>query len=124
MFLSIGLGGCIGTILRYRLSSWITHRTLSSLFPWGTFVVNISGAFGFGVIVSLSSNGMPVFWADVLLSGFFGAYTTFSSFALDIVTRIEKRKTRTALSYALFSLILGFLGLVFGLWVGTMMYTA
>lgn len=123
MFLAIGLGGFIGTVLRYRLSTWITHASQPSSFPWGTFFVNVSGAFGFGVIVSLSSDFIPLFWVDVLLSGFFGAYTTFSTFALDIVTRMEKRKTRIALSYALFSLVLGFLGLMMGLWIGSIIHT-
>ncbi|MDY0324321.1 MAG: fluoride efflux transporter CrcB [Candidatus Carbobacillus sp.] len=122
-FLAIGLGGFFGTVLRYRLSTWMTRASQSASFPWGTFVVNMSGAFGFGVILSLSSDFIPLFWVDVLLSGFFGAYTTFSTFALDIVTRMEKRKTRIALFYAFSSLVLGFLGLIIGLWVGSIIYT-
>lgn len=124
MFLAIGLGGFIGTILRYLLSTWITRVSPSTSFPWGTFAVNISGAFGFGLVVSLGSVFIPSFWIDVLLSGFFGAYTTFSTFALEIVRRLENRKTRSALHYALISLILGFTGLALGLWIGGIILVA
>jgi CrcB protein len=82
--LLIGLAGALGSLSRYALSGWVQRYT-DSLFPWGTLVVNVVGAFAFGFIWSLVEQRLVVSVETrvVILSGFLGAFTTFSSFMFE-----------------------------------------
>lgn len=77
----LAIGGAAGTIGRYGLSG-LTHRILGESFPFGTFFVNILGCFLFGLVVGLiESRGAPGSQARLLLlTGFMGAFTTFSTY--------------------------------------------
>ncbi|WP_417782271.1 fluoride efflux transporter FluC [Terasakiella pusilla] len=86
----VALGGAIGAVGRFAVVSAIGHWTHSvgSGFPLGTMVVNIVGSFMLGVLVELSA----LTWSPspeirvMLVVGMLGAFTTFSTFSLDIVT--------------------------------------
>ncbi|MEM6730914.1 MAG: fluoride efflux transporter CrcB, partial [Myxococcota bacterium] len=83
-FALIALAGALGSLCRYGLSSW-TQRWLGEPFPWGTLAVNVAGSFLFGLVWSV---GEARTWLTpelrvVVLVGFMGAFTTFSSFAFD-----------------------------------------
>lgn len=74
--LLIALGGAVGSVLRYLISS------LNTSFPWGTFTVNILGSLLIGLLVGLVSKGMLSPELKLLLvTGFCGGFTTFSTFA-------------------------------------------
>lgn len=75
------LGGAAGSLARYVLGTAIMTR-LGPRFPWGTFVVNVSGSFLIGVLMTLLTDRLHADpnWRLVLVVGFLGGYTTFSSF--------------------------------------------
>lgn len=75
------LGGAAGSLARYVLSSAIMTR-IGPRFPWGTFAINISGSFLIGLLMTLLTDRLhadPI-WRLLLVVGFLGGYTTFSSF--------------------------------------------
>lgn len=80
----IALAGALGTISRYTLSS-LVQRICGTGFPWGTLVVNAIGCFLFGLVWSLADERMVI--SDqtrvIVLGGFMGAFTTFSTFAFE-----------------------------------------
>lgn len=77
----IAIGGAAGTLSRYGLSG-LTHRVLGESFPFGTFFVNILGCFLFGLVIGLlEARGVHGSQARLmLLTGFMGAFTTFSTY--------------------------------------------
>ena len=80
----LALAGAVGTLARYGLSG-LVQRFAGASFPWGTFVVNMVGCFGFGIIWYLAGN-RGVISPEVrliVLVGFMGAFTTFSSFVAE-----------------------------------------
>jgi fluoride exporter len=80
----IALAGALGTLARYGLSG-IVQRNLSAGFPWGTFVVNAAGCFLFGAIWALSAERFLINpeIRVIVLTGFMGAFTTFSTFMFE-----------------------------------------
>lgn len=80
-YLIVGAGGFIGAIARYALAAWIGQRWGRS-FPLGTFVINVSGSFLIGLLMYLSAEKLMINpqWRLLLVVGFLGAYTTFSTF--------------------------------------------
>lgn len=110
----IAMGGFLGAISRFTLSTWI-HKTFSSNFPLGTLFVNLLGSFLLGWMVGEGlSSGLYSF----LGIGFMGAFTTFSTFKLENVQLREKRN-RSVLFYYLVSSYAGGILLAFiGMWLG------
>ena len=111
----VGLGGALGAIFRY-LASVVTSKYYIGNFPLATFLVNISGCFLIGVLIgwlsssSQNSNDLRL----LFVTGFCGAYTTFSTFAAENLTLIEHGNSRITLLYILLSIILG----VLAVWLG------
>ncbi|MBO6017991.1 MAG: fluoride efflux transporter CrcB [Prevotella sp.] len=82
--LLIALGGAVGSVLRYLVSS------LNTSFPWGTFTVNILGSLLIGLLVGLVSKGMLSPELKLLLvTGFCGGFTTFSTFANESFSMVK-----------------------------------
>lgn len=101
--LLVGLGGIAGSITRYLLGG-IVSRCMKGNFPFGTFLVNISGAFLLGAI-----NGSNLIggWNLLLADGFLGAYTTFSTFIYEGFNLFENKLNKHAIIYLVSSLIIG-----------------
>lgn len=77
----MAVGGAFGSAARYGLNAWILGR-VGSGFPWGTFIINVSGSFLIGVTLGLFENDVLSAEARLLLAvGFLGGYTTFSTFS-------------------------------------------
>jgi CrcB protein len=80
--LTIAVGGALGALTRYGTDRLIEHR-LSGAFPWSTFLINVSGCFLAGLVVAavVDRHHEPSWVGLGLVTGFLGAYTTYSTFA-------------------------------------------
>ncbi len=86
-FLLVGLGGFVGANMRYWISGLAAQR-LGQTFPWGTLIINVSGSLLLGVLLGWAANRIEIDPRVRLLiaTGFFGAYTTFSTYANESVS--------------------------------------
>ncbi|WP_092810143.1 fluoride efflux transporter CrcB [Roseivivax marinus] len=111
----IAVGGAAGAVSRY-LTGLAAMRVMGPGFPWGTLTVNVVGSFVMGVIVvtlaELSANRI----SPLLVTGFLGAFTTFSSFSLDTAYMWERGETVQAGAYVAASVVLSLAALFAGLW--------
>jgi CrcB protein len=82
--IAIAVAGALGALARYGLGAFVSKRTSDS-FPWGTFVINISGAFILGLVLTLATERWEFApWLRLgLTTGFLGAYTTFSTLTFE-----------------------------------------
>ena len=97
--LFIALGGATGAVSRYLLSNWV-HALWEGKWPVGTLLVNMLGSFAIGVVfVLIERQVMHQDWRSVLMVGFLGAFTTFSTFSLESITLFESGHTAHALGY-------------------------
>ncbi|UOF92857.1 fluoride efflux transporter CrcB [Fodinisporobacter ferrooxydans] len=104
--LIVGFGGMFGANARHYLGRFVNLRTQSS-FPWGTWVINLSGSLLLGLLSALFHSGSLQTWAWRLLGiGFCGAYTTFSTFGYETIQLLEKGKIREAFLYIVSSVCL------------------
>lgn len=79
----VAIGGATGAVGRYLLGLWIAAR-VGPDFPWGTFAINVSGAFFIGVVLGLATEGIISPEVRLLLAvGVLGGYTTFSTFSYE-----------------------------------------
>jgi len=87
MLLWVGLGGALGSVLRYKLAGWVQEGG-GGTFPVGTFFVNVTGAFLAGLLATylLERSSVSVEVRTGLLVGLLGGYTTFSTFSLQTLT--------------------------------------
>jgi len=118
ILLAVALGGALGSLLRYFVASAI-QSVASPGFPWGIFVVNISGGFVMGLIVELGALKLQISpeVRAFLTVGILGGYTTFSTFSLDSVLLIQRGAYLSAAAYIAGSAALSILALFAGLWV-------
>jgi CrcB protein len=118
ILLAVALGGALGSLARYFVAGAVQSAAWSG-FPWGIFVVNISGGFIMGVIVELGAlkfHLVPEVRA-FLTVGILGGYTTFSTFSLDSVLLIQRGAWGAAAAYMVGSTMLSVLALFAGLWL-------
>lgn len=108
--------GALGTLARYGLQGVVQHRTNSD-FPSGTLAVNLAGCFLLGGIAQygLLHLAVPPEWRIGITVGFFGAFTTFSSFSWEAVQLLQDGEWGRATTYVLLSVIGGLLAVVVGM---------
>lgn len=103
----VGLGGAIGSILRY-LSGWFASKYFQGSFPISTLVINILGSLLIGIFIGILAKYYPENQPlkFLLIIGFCGGFTTFSSFAVENYNLFQNQQQFTAYIYIIASVIL------------------
>jgi CrcB protein len=117
----IGAGGFLGAVARYVVDGRIVQATGASL-PWGTFVVNVSGSFAVGLLFALVTEraALPSELRGPVMIGFIGAYTTFSTLALESWRMMEDGAWLAATLNLGGSILVGVAAVVAGVAIGRM----
>jgi fluoride exporter len=112
----IGLFGAVGTLLRYGIQGLMQVST-GGTFPWGTLLINLTGCFLLGLIGQMTLNRMMISpdWRVAITVGFFGGYTTFSSFGWETAKMLEGGEWLPATGYVAASVVIGLLLSVAGI---------
>ena len=112
--MAVGLGGALGAPARYGIAQLVDITP--GTFPWGTFWINVSGSFALGfLVVVLSERLRPTrYLRPLLVIGFLGAYTTYSTFAVEVDLLVKNGHWPIALAYAAVSFPAGWLAV----WAG------
>jgi len=114
--LMVGMGGFAGSVCRYAISGLAQRLFNDPFFPYGTLTVNVAGCFFIGLLGGLSETRQfftPEIRALILI-GFLGGFTTFSTFGYEIFTVARDGQFAAALTNLMFHLILGFGAVWFG----------
>jgi fluoride exporter len=116
--LIVGAGGFLGSIARFMAVRSIDTR-INSVFPYGTFVVNVIGSFILGFLMALLMRKAEVNeqWKFFLGAGFCGGFTTFSAFAWENINLLQGKMASTALLYIGVSIVGGLLAVACGAWL-------
>ena len=113
-FLAVGVGGAVGAPARYGIAQLVDITP--GTFPWGTFWINVSGSFALGfLLIVLSERLRPTrYLRPLLATGFLGAYTTYSTFAVEVDLLVKNGHVAIAMAYAVASFAAGWLAV----WAG------
>ena len=115
----VGIGGCLGSILRFWLGSYIGGK-MGTRFPYGTFVINITGSFLIGLVFALLTARTQ--WSPnlryLIAIGFIGGYTTFSTFEYETLRAVQDGQFTIGTLNVVLSIVVGFLMVWTGAIVG------
>jgi CrcB protein len=113
--LTVALASAVGAPARYLVDRFVAARNRGA-FPWGTLVINVSGAFVLGVLVGMGAHhGLSKQAVAILGTGFCGAYTTFSTFSVETVRLVEEKAFAKAALNVGVSVLAGLLAAAAGL---------
>ncbi|MFN3376001.1 MAG: fluoride efflux transporter CrcB [Burkholderiaceae bacterium] len=121
---AICIGACTGALARWQLALWL--NTSGALLPWGTLAANLMGGYLVGVCVAVfqALEQLDPTWRLLLVTGFLGALTTFSSFSAEVVGMLLQQRYALALGTAAVHLF-GSLALTFaGIWTASLFIAA
>lgn len=118
-YVMVGIGGGIGSVLRFWVSSYLGER-IGGRFPYGTFAVNITGSFLIGLLVTLlaSKADWDPRWRYLIPVGFIGGYTTFSAFEYETLRSVQDGRVLVASLNVILSVTLGFAAVWLGVIAG------
>lgn len=99
----VAVGGSLGASLRFLVSHFLNQKFASALIPIGTTVVNVIGSALMAVCFYwlVERGGLPTFYKPLLMSGFLGAFTTFSTFSMEAILLMQQGAIPSALGYVL-----------------------
>jgi CrcB protein len=117
-FVAIAVGAMLGANLRFAVGNWAADHWGVD-FPYGTLVVNVSGALAIGIILSFLAErvGVSPLWRLFFVTGFLGGYTTFSSYAWEALALAEDGEWLRSAAYVLGSNAVGLVGV----WLGSIL---
>ena len=115
----VALGGAFGASARYLLDRFIEQHT-ESVFPWSTFMINVTGCLVIGVVIEqlVDRHHLPAWVRVGIVVGVLGGYTTFSTFAQEGFSLLESRDVGVALAYTAGSVVTGILAVYAGTALG------
>jgi fluoride exporter len=118
-YVMVGLGGCLGSMLRFWLGSYIGSK-MGARFPYGTLVINITGSFLIGLVFALftARTHWSPNWRYLIPIGFIGGYTTFSSFEYETLRMIQDGQIGLGFLYVALSVVVGFVAVWGGVMAG------
>ena len=118
--LLVFLGGGAGSVMRYLTSVLTARWTQPSVFPLATFTANIIGCFVLGLLIALLDKGTLAHpgWRFLLITGFCGGYTTFSTFSAENFEMLQRGDYFLAVMYILASVLIGLLAVWLGFSLG------
>ena len=98
--IGISIGAVAGALARWQMGRWFNQP--HSLLPWGTLAVNLVGGYLIGLLVALFQHlpGIDPVWRLVLITGYLGALTTFSSFSAEVVALLQQERYLLALGWS------------------------
>jgi CrcB protein len=114
-FALVGLGGALGSMLRYA-TSLLTAKYYANTFPLATFITNILGCFLIGMLIGYFNKNGNQNLQLLLVTGFCGGYTTFSTFSAENIALWQNQNYLSLLLYTLGSVVIG----CFAVWLGLM----
>ncbi len=121
--IAVGIGGFLGANARYIMTIWIAERFKTSLLSisYGTLFVNVTGSFLFALFYTLVEIrlSIPDSMRLLIATGFFGAYTTFSTYAVDSINLLRADNVQGALGTILATNVFCLLGVGLGIYLGT-----
>ncbi len=114
----IAFGGALGAVARHSVNVGAV-QIFGHGFPWGTMIVNVLGSFLMGLAIAkfATMDHVSQELKTLYITGFLGAFTTFSTFSLDFVVMWERGEMMQALAYMLVSVVASILALFIALWV-------
>ena len=115
----VGIGGALGSILRFSVGGYVSNR-LGVRFPYGTFLINCTGSFLIGLVVTLlaeRTHWSPN-WRYLIPIGFIGGYTTFSTFELETFRNFQDGEVLIAGLNVALSVVIGFVSVWLGVITG------
>ena len=121
-WLAVAIGGALGSVARYALSSWIFDIT-SHKFPYATLIVNVAGSFVMGIlfVVVVERAALPAEMRSLLMIGFIGAFTTFSAFSLDALGLWQNGYVLMSVIYMITTVILCLVAISTAIWLTRLM---
>ena len=121
-WLAVAIGGALGSVARYALSSWIFDIT-SHKFPYATLIVNVAGSFVMGILFVLivERAALPAEMRSLLMIGFIGAFTTFSAFSLDALGLWQNGHVLMSVIYMITTVILCLVAISTAIWLTRLM---
>lgn len=124
MFMLI-VGGALGTCLRYWISKWFNSQPWGQGFPYGTFVVNVTGSFILGFVAVVILERLPPEhqnWYLLIGTGFCGGFTTFSTFEWETLKLVRDGSYWYAMANVFGSVIIGFIGVMLGVLAANLLF--
>lgn len=114
-YVAVACGAVLGASLRFMVTNWTVDQW-GAEFPYGTFIINVSGALVIGAFLAFLAGRAPInpLWRLFFVTGFLGGYTTFSSYSWDALLLAEGGAWRSFALYVGGSNVLGLIGV----WLG------
>jgi CrcB protein len=118
--LLVGIGGFIGSIARYLVGGWFAAR-FGSAFPYGTFVINVTGSFVIGFFLAFAQDRVSLspYWRLFFAVGFVGGYTTFSTFEYESISLLQNGEMLLGAIYMIGSMVIGAIAAIGGIALGS-----